>query len=590
MHSNRKSWLSFLGTLFFILGIITLIISGILILGHIINSVKSNNSKADGFYIDSYEVNLDVDSSNKIHVTENITVDFYESDHHGIFRFIPEWLKYKSKDGKTNSRRAEISNIDVEGVAHSSDLMYASYFNQRGLDDFTVDTIHGKQRIKIGNSYYTLEKGLYTYQISYDYDMNGDIYKGFDELIFHAFGDYWGTEINGARVNIKLPKDIDASTVISFFADKKRKNDITSYVNYKVDGNIITAQVSEDYKLNGALTVDIELPDGYFTDSKVTYGSKAFIFSIVCFACFLGCFFFWNKNRDRDLLGEETTVATAPNGLEAVEMGYIYGGSGQLLLITVILQLATKGYIRIKNPSSKTKLKIEKTPKVADNLSYTEKFVYENLFKKGDSVIPAEDSQVGKLNSKLTKMLEEKFDSSIYNLNSYVEYVFSSILFFVACISFCMGYIFSEDMHPILRWLFLPAFVCTIISGYFAVKTPKNSSYGNQMHQRIEDYKNYLSAIKKQELEKEIKENPDYFDEILPYAFILGVSKKLVKKYDFEVDATNRYYNYTDNITTNVYYDYSSSNSGSSSSSSGCGGGCSSCGGGCSSCGGGGSW
>lgn len=570
MHSNRKSWLSFLGTLFFILGIIFLIIGGFQVLGHVINTVKSNNPEADGFYIDSYEVNLDVDGSNKIHVTENIVVSFYERGHHGIFRFIPEWLKYTSKDGKTKSRNGMITNLQCDN------------------EDYTVDTIHGKKRIKIGNEYTTLAAGQYAYVISYDYDMNGDIYKGFDELIFHAFGDYWGTEIKGARVNIKLPKDIDASTVISFFADKKRKNDITPYVNYKVDGNIITAQVSEDYKLNGALTFDIELPDGYFTDSKITYGSKAFIFSIVCFACFLGCFFFWNKNRDGDLLGEETTVATAPKGLEAVEMGYIYGGSGQLLLITVILQLATKDYIRIKNPSSKTKLKIEKTPKIADNLSYTEKFVYENLFKKGDSVIPAEDSQVRKLNSKLTKMLEEKFDSSIYNLSSYVEYVFSSILFFVACISFCMGYIFSEDMHPMLKWLFLPAFVCTIVSGYFAVKTPKKSSYGNQMHQRIEDYKDYLSAIKKQELEKEIKENPDYFDEILPYAFILGVSKKLVKKYDFEVDATNRYYNYTDNITTNVYYDSSSTSTGSS--SSGCGGGCSSCGGGCSSCGGGGSW
>ncbi|MCR5415544.1 MAG: hypothetical protein K6E79_01965, partial [Pseudobutyrivibrio sp.] len=107
---------------------------------------------------------------------------------------------------------------------------------------------------------------------------------------------------------------------------------------------------------------------------------------------------------------------------------------------------------------------------------------------------------------------------------------------------------------------------------------------------RIEAYKNYLSTIKKQDLEAKIKDDHDYFDEVLPYAFIFGISKKLVQKYDYTANVTNRYIKYTDNITSSVYYTDTSTSSSSSSSSSGCGGGCSSCGGGCSSCGGGGSW
>jgi len=574
MFKRCKEWLHFFGVTFFILGIIVLCSAGIMVFRHISATSGKNDSKADGFTIDYYEVNLDVNTKNQIHVTENIGVNFYETGHHGIFRFVPEWLKYTSKDGKTKSRRGVITNLRCEN------------------EDYEVDTIKGKQRVKIGSAYETLDTGIHEYVISYDYDMGGDIYKGFDELIFHAFGDYWGTEINGAKVTINLPKKIDDTSAVKFFADKKRKKDITSYVDYTVDGNTITAQVSKNYNLNGALTVDVELPDGYFEDAQVNYKTKAFILSALCMLSLLVSFFFWNKNKDSDLFDKGDVSGINVGGLEAVEMGYIYGGSGQLLLITVIIQLATKGYIRIKNPSSKKKLTLQKVNKSDVALSDAERLVYDGLFKNGNNVIPAEDTRIRKLNSKLNKMLEEKFDSKIYNIASYVEFMISSFLFLISSIGICVAYIWSEDMDPTLRWFFLPAFLSVIATGIFAVKTPKKSAYGEELIARIEAYKNYLSTIKKQDLEAKIKDDHDYFDEVLPYAFIFGISKKLVQKYDYNANATNRYIKYTDNITSSVYYTdtSTSSSSSSSSSSSGCGGGCSSCGGGCSSCGGGGSW
>ncbi len=572
MFKRCKEWLHFFGVTFFILGIIVLISAGIMVFSHISATSGKNDSKADGFTIDYYEVNLDVNTKNQIHVTENIGVNFYETGHHGIFRFIPEWLKYTSKNGKTKSRRGVITNLRCEN------------------EDYEVDTIKGKQRVKIGSAYETLDTGIHEYVISYDYDMGGDIYKGFDELIFHAFGDYWGTEINGAKVTINLPKKIDDTSAVRFFADKKRKKDITSYVDYTIEDNTIVAQVSKDYKLNGALTVDVELPDGYFEAAQVNYKTTAFVLSALCMLSLLVSFFFWNKNKDSDLFDKGDVSGINVGGLEAVEMGYIYGGSGQLLLITVIIQLATKGYIRIKNPSSKKKLTLQKVNKSEVALSDSEKLVYDGLFKNGNNVIPAEDTHVRKLNSKLNKMLEEKFDSKIYNIASYVEFMISSFLFLISSIGICVAYIWSEDMDPTLRWFFLPAFLSVIATGIFAVKTPKKSAYGEELIARIEAYKNYLSTIKKQDLEAKIKDDHDYFDEVLPYAFIFGISKKLVQKYDYTANATNSYIKYTDNITSSVYYTDTSTSSSSSSSSSGCGGGCSSCGGGCSSCGGGGSW
>ena len=124
----------------------------------------------------------------------------------------------------------------------------------------------------------------------------------------------------------------------------------------------------------------------------------------------------------------------------------------------------------------------------------------------------------------------------------------------------------------------------------------RKNSYGEQIKSKIDGFKNYIELAEKDQLEMLVEQNPKYFYDILPYAYVLGVSKKWVEKFENIPIPSNDmgsfdYYNIDslDLLSDSVYFPPSSSSS-SSSGSSGCGGGCSSCGGGCSSCGGGGSW
>ena len=66
-----------------------------------INPSTTNNPKQSdpGFVIDEYDINLDVEEDNKVYVTETITVTWTEGGHHGIFKYIPEWLEYTDKNG-----------------------------------------------------------------------------------------------------------------------------------------------------------------------------------------------------------------------------------------------------------------------------------------------------------------------------------------------------------------------------------------------------------------------------------------------------------------------------------------------------------
>ena len=60
---------------------------------------------------------------------------------------------------------------------------------------------------------------------------------------------------------------------------------------------------------------------------------------------------------------------------------------------------------------------------------------------------------------------------------------------------------------------------------------PKRTEYGIEMLGKIKGFKKFLKIAKKEELEQKVKENPNYFYDIMPYTYVLGVSKKWIKKF-----------------------------------------------------------
>ena len=299
-YNKLHKWI----VIFLVLGLISMTLFGFSILINKKNrSTSVSSTSADGFTIEGYKIIMDVDESNSIDVKEYVTVDFYEEGHHGIYRFIPSWLEYTNKDGIKQSRESKLSNLKVVG------------------EKYTIDTVSGKKRIKIGDANKTLPIGNHTYEINYTYNMGFDPYENFDEFIFHAFGDYWGTEIKNASIVINLPKTFDSQNKIKFFADKNRKKDITSYVNYNVIGNTIYANLSSNYKLNSALTIDIELPEGYFVNGSNNYGKKSLVLCIICIVFAILSFILWLINgKDLDKV-PETVEFYPPENKDAAEIG-----------------------------------------------------------------------------------------------------------------------------------------------------------------------------------------------------------------------------------------------------------------------------
>ncbi len=132
----------------------------------------------------------------------------------------------------------------------------------------------------------------------------------------------------------------------------------------------------------------------------------------------------------------------------------------------------------------------------------------------------------------------------------------------------------------------------------FAKIMTKRTTYGNEMLGKLRGFKRFLEVAEKPELEALVNENPEYFYNILPYTYALGVSDVWMSQFEtIAMQAPDWYAGYGGTFSTHEFnhfmngtmksaqsamsYSHSSSSGGSS------GGGSS---GGGSGGGGGGSW
>lgn len=725
--SSRKGCFGWIGKIitFGYLTIVILVIlfgafSGIISLFE--DSDEENISLADGFEISAYNVVLDVNEDNTIEVTENITIDFTYSNKHGIFKFTPEWLKYTPKDGETIKRKSIVTNYRAIG------------------EEYTVDTVKKKQRIKIGSADKYVGLGEKNYIIKYTYDMGKDPYKGFDEFIFHAYGDYWGTEIKNASLQVNMPKNINGTTV-NFFLDKYRETNANEFVDYSINGNTIIAKFNQEkyYKyqekeycsiewnvdengncempyyygdkvLEKALTIDIELPEGYFVGGSWNYGWLSFIICALVFALTIWNFIRWKK-YGKDFPNRSQTVEFyPPENYSSAEIGYIHGKqTNKKLTISLIVQLASKGYIKIDEIKDKKKeiqitnliikpveqlpfddlvpervIKVKKLKEiddilltrsevtmmvhlfkkgeekeVRDNLdkflkvkdslvqkgfieiisdnketryeelnkrkeeyekskkqyeiekcNYNQQMskmkpltdlelvVYNRLFEKKDVVILSEHKTFYKAFNDVEKELKRKLKDLIDDKNATKKMTQSIFITILVLILSLVSYCIVEDMDPNWKIIYNMSFACIFINIYFTIIMKRKTQYGEEIIAKVKGFKNFLETAEKDKLEALVLEDPSYFYNILPYTYVLNISKKWIEKFENipvpEMDMGTYDFN-SFNSFNNLYNDVYRpepvrTSSSSSSGCSSCGGGCSSCGGGCSSCGGGGSW
>jgi len=278
------------------------------------------------FIIKNYNINVIVNENNTLTITEDIDVFFNESSH-GIIREIPLINNVSRMDGTTDKIKCEISDIDVD-------------------NEYTITKTKNDVEIKIGDADKVIE-GDKKYIISYTYNLGKDKCDDLDEFYYNIIGTEWDTCIEKVEFTIQMPKNFDKSLL--GFASGRVGSTTSNNVEYSVTGNTITGYTISELYEGEALTIRVELPDGYFVGAKdpSIFTTEMFIFvfaPVVMLGIALIIWYIFGKDK----FVPETVEFYPPEGLNSADIDAIYRGSySNKGIISLILDFASKGYIKI---------------------------------------------------------------------------------------------------------------------------------------------------------------------------------------------------------------------------------------------------
>lgn len=503
---------------------------------------------------------------------------------------------------------------------------------------------------------------MHTYTIKYTYDIGKDPLKNADELYYNLIGDEWDTSISNVTFKITMPKTFDESS-LGFSSGKNGSTD-NSNVFYSVDENVISGYFNGTLNSKEALTVRLTLPEGYFTSTSTDTDIYAILIIIFSLICVLIAYILWAKyGKDDKVI--ETVEFYPPEGYNSAEVGFLYEGTSNTpAVISLLIYLANKGYLKIEETERKGIFKNSKGFKIVKLKEYygdneNEKIFFKGLFKGKKTSVTATDLYdsfyttlyriQNNLNSKNNK--DKIFETSskgkgkwliimiiaifilitVKPILEYSEMGAESIPFallfpgigFTILIGSLIGTIKISKIFAIIwggmfggiPWavfvfptltqniMYLIMYIVGIISIavilLFIKIMPKRTPYGNEILGKLRGFKTFLETAEKPQLESLVEQNPEYFYNILPYTYALGVSNVWIKQFETIALQAPDWYSSTDDFNMHTFGNFmdatmksatsamSSSPSSDSSSSGSSGGGSS---GGGSGGGGGGSW
>lgn len=543
-----------------------------------------------GYEIEAYNIDMKVNENNSYDITETITVNFSGSNKHGIFRKIPLRNKITRLDGTSSSNSAKITNVSCS-------------------DSYTTSTENGYKILKIGRSSQTVS-GRRAYTIKYNYNIGKDSLKDADELYFNLIGTEWDTTIQNVTFTITMPKEFD-KTKLGFSSGYKYSSD-SSKVEYKVDGNIIKGNVKNALSYGQGLTVRLTLPEGYFVGASNNLDYWAITKIIISFAFVITACALWQRNGKDDRV-IDTLEFYPPEGFNSADIGFLYRGySDKKDVISLLIYLANKGYLKIEEFEEKT-LKVFKSKnfKITKLKNYEgdnkdEKTFFDGLFLIKDEVTKKDlyDRFYITLNSinhniNRKENIEKIFEKASLSCRIPITVMIVVLMIIMGGSASILGSIYGMAVFFVLPLVLVytkPSILTTIIacgsavmcgmlgiminvanSGNYGFSLAiemicenislimlivflgimrKRTPYGTEMLGRINGFKSFLENAEKPRLEQLVMENPEYFYDILPYTYVLGVSTVWMQKFeDIALEAPRWYcgYDHFDNQSFNAF-------------------------------------
>ena len=285
----------------------------------------------------------------------------------------------------------------------------------------------------------------------------------------------------------------------------------------------------------------------------------------------------------------DTIEFSAPEGLNSAEVGYVYRNLADSKdIISLIIYWASKGYLTIEE-LDKSNIQLTKVKDLPRDVSIHELTVFNGLFGKGDVVttkalentfyqtVATAQGQISGTFTGDRKLRNGKsigsaalvwflfviastvaIWSSYYAVNPFGEMMIVMSVVNLIMMSFAgIGFILTSmayrksNKRPYFGMMFLS--ICggflvffaqsnlfyalvfglvTMIASLATATLPSRTAYGAKVTGEVNGLRKFIQVAEKDRLEMLVAETPYVFYDILPYAYVLGVSDAWSKKFE----------------------------------------------------------
>lgn len=493
--------------------------------------VPSTTRADEDWIIDRFSSNIVVEASGTTVIRETIDVDFGSSEKHGIFRDIP--YTYQSADDETT-----YTNIQLISITNNSrEIPHEIIRNNSVL------------RFKVGDPE-TKVTGKQRYEISYRATGILRGYPSFDEIYWNVTGNGWPVIIKQSEITVTLPS-IDILQTRCYqgpygSTDPCQTSHSESQAHFSSVEQLVPGE---------GITVAASYPTGVIplllvhpptTIQNGINGTQAFASGII--VILLGCFVlfrrWWSSGRDLRYASSPLRISrtvvpefTVPGNLRPGEIGMLLDEKADTLDVSATLvDLAIKGYLTIheipkKWMFGKTDYQFARKSDPTSLLPY-EKKLLNSLF-------------ASRRNVKLSE-LKYTFYDDLAQVKAQLYQDITAKKFFYRNpqairtwhIGFGIGLLIIGvviaflGIGTIMAWVLgigVGLSVVGILTIITAPAMPARTASGRSLYHKILGYKLFLGSTEK--YRQPFLEKENYFMQVLPYAMVFGVTKKLAEAF-----------------------------------------------------------
>jgi len=530
-------------------------------------------------HVADYDVTLDVRADGRLVITEAIQVDFGPVRRHGIYRTLPVQYPRPAPGGLPAAYRLRVRLISV------TDPAGRPYQVRQRRVGRSVEWRIGDPNVYV--------QGRQTYVIRYEVRRGLLFLADHDELYWNCIGHEWEWPIGHARCTVLLPEGVNPAAVRTTFYTGtfgSREQEGRS----SVEGHRVVFEAGP-LAVGEGLTVVVGWPKGVVRPPADWQNLLWWITDNwglllgVLLPPVVGGFLFlrwWRHGRDPVWRQAIVPQYQPPAGLTPAEVGVLLDERADPIDVTAtVIDLAVRGYLRLREEVSRKMLVFKNIDYIfefpdhapsPDTLKDHERIVYEGLRPPGQgngagpaALSPSERLGVSAVGPKRILPLGEstearpaptsvrlsdlkgKFYLTLRDAQEALYRRMAADGYFagnpqkirstyqgLGSLLFPFGCFFGATVALVLEASLLNVIavgagigLAGLILRLFGPAMPRRTARGVQALWAILGFREFIRRVERDRLERLLREDPNLFDRVLPYALVFGVADEWAEKF-----------------------------------------------------------